>query len=94
MASGLTYASGPIFFEFTVELVYPVPEGIVGGFLTCIYNTVGMIFLLLFYLPALAENSYWVPWAFMGSTCASVPLFLLVKEQYNRSVVDQFQEPR
>ena len=48
LASGITYSSGPIFFEFTVELVYPVPEGVVGGFLTVVYNTTGMIFLFLF----------------------------------------------
>ncbi len=52
-ASALTYSAAPIFFEFTVELVYPVPEGIVGGFLTALYNGVGMSFLFLFYAPAL-----------------------------------------
>ena len=55
LASGITYSSGPIFFEFTVELVYPVPEGVVGGFLTVVYNTTGMIFLFLFYIPALSK---------------------------------------
>ena len=39
----MTYSAGPIFFEFTAELVYPVPEGIVGGFLTTFYNGVGMV---------------------------------------------------
>ena len=42
-SSCLTYSAGPIFFEFTAELVYPVPEGIVGGFLTTFYNGVGMV---------------------------------------------------
>ena len=55
LASGLTYSSGPLFFEFTVELVYPVPEGVVGGFLTVVYNSVGMIFLFLFYVPQLGK---------------------------------------
>ena len=55
LASGITYSSGPIFFEFTVELVYPVPEGVVGGFLTVVYNTTGMIFLFLFNIPALRK---------------------------------------
>ena len=50
-----TFISGPIFFEFTVELVYPVPEGVVGGFLTCVYNAVGMIFLFSFYIPGIGE---------------------------------------
>ena len=55
LASAITYSAGPIFFEFTVELVYPVPEGIVGAFLTTIYNSVGMIFLFLFYVPAVGK---------------------------------------
>ena len=55
LASSLTYSASPIFFEFCVEIVYPVPEGIVGGFLTCVYNTFGMIFLFLFYIPQLGK---------------------------------------
>ena len=50
-----TFILGPIFFEFTVELVYPVPEGVVGGFLTCVYNAVGMIFLFSFYIPGIGK---------------------------------------
>ncbi len=76
-----------------MELVYPVSEGIVGGFLTCIYNTVGMVFLFSFYVPAVADNPDFIPYAIMASTSLSIPLLLLVKEQYNRSVVDHFQEP-
>ena len=55
MASSLTYSASPIFFEFSVEIVYPVPEGVVGGFLTLVYNTFGMIFLFLFYVPAIGK---------------------------------------
>ncbi len=58
LASSLTYSAGPIFFEFCVEIVYPVPENIVGGFLTCIYNTFGMIFLFLFYIPAVGNYTF------------------------------------
>ncbi len=94
LASAFTYATGPIFFEFTVELVYPVPEGIVGGFLTCFYNTIGMIFLFLFYIPNIAATPQWIPYSIMFSTILSIPLMALVKEEYNRSVIDFFQEPR
>ncbi len=55
LASSLTYSASPIFFEFCVEIVYPVPEGIVGGFLTCLYNICGMIFLFLFYIPDIGK---------------------------------------
>ena len=56
LASSLTYSASPIFFEFCVEIVYPIPEGIVGGFLTLVYNTFGMIFLFLFYVPQIGTN--------------------------------------
>jgi len=92
LASALTYSSGPIFFEFTVELVYPVPEGIVGGFLTCVYNTVGMIFLFLFYIPGIDANPEWIPIAIMSSVTLSLPLMLIVKEEYNRSSIDTKNE--
>ena len=52
----MTYSASPIFFEFCVEIVYPIPEGIVGGFLTLVYNTFGMIFLFLFYVPQIGTN--------------------------------------
>ena len=55
LASSLTYSASPIFFEFCVEIAYPVPEGIVGGFLTCFYNICGMIFLFLFYIPNICK---------------------------------------
>ena len=54
-ASAFTYSSGPLFFELAAEEVYPAPEGLVGGVLTCVYNSVGMAFLLLFYIPELSK---------------------------------------
>lgn len=56
LASSLTYSTSPIFFELTAELAYPVPEGLVGGFLTCFYNAVGMIFLFIFYVPEIGRH--------------------------------------
>ena len=88
LASSLTYASSPIFFEFTVELTYPVPEEVVGGVLTVGYSTIGMIFLMLFYIPALQATSNWIPIALMISTSISLPMLLLVKEEYRRLNLD------
>jgi len=88
LASSLTYSASPIFFEFCVEIAYPVPEGIVGGFLTCFYNICGMIFLFLFYIPNISKYPQWIPYAIIGSTGVSLPLVALVKEEYNRSAFD------
>ena len=47
------------------------------------------VFLFLFYIPALSLDPLWIPYAFMASTVASVPLVMVVKEEYNRSRIDQ-----
>ena len=88
LASSLTYASSPIFFEFTVELVYPVPEEVVGGFLTVGYSASGMLFLMLFYIPALQSSPHWIPIALMASTSIALPMLLTVKEEYRRLGLD------
>ena len=41
-----------------------------------------------FYIPALSLDPRWIPYAFMASTAASVPLVMAVKEEYNRSRLD------
>ena len=46
-----SFCLAPLFFEFTAELAYPVPEGLVGGFLTCFNNFIGAVFLSLFWVP-------------------------------------------
>ena len=88
LASSLTYASSPIFFEFTVELVYPVAEEVVGGFLTVGYSASGMLFLMLFYIPALQATPHWIPIALMVSTSIALPMLLTVKEEYRRLGLD------
>ena len=51
MSASISASCYPIFFEMTVEIMYPVHESIVGGFLTGFYNLVGILFLLLFFIP-------------------------------------------
>ena len=49
--SSCTFALSPVFFEYTVELTYPTPEGLVGGFLTWAYNLTGVFVLFIFFIP-------------------------------------------
>ena len=51
LGSAFTFALTPLFFEYSVELLYPNPEGLVGGFLTFFYNLIGTIFLSVFLDP-------------------------------------------
>ena len=90
LATSVSFSCCPLFFEMTVELAYPVNEGTVGGFLTAVYNFVGIIFLFLFFIPALQSgNSTWISYTLVGSTIIAIPATALVKESYNRSNDDK-----
>lgn len=90
IATSLNYSCCPLFFEMTVELAYPTNEGTVAGFLTAVNNLVGMTFLFLFFIPSLQEgNSMWMSYTLVGCTFIAIPATALVKEQYNRSNVDE-----
>ena len=89
LSSSISAACYPIFFEMCVEVTYPVHESIVGGFLTTFYNVVGIIFLLLFFIPYLEDHSVWVNYVLVGATFVSLPAILLTKETYNRSNIDE-----
>merc|ERR1711990_227396 len=93
IATSAAYSCCPLFFEMTVELAYPINEGTVAGFLTAMNNFVGMIFLFLFFVPSLiAGNCMWVSYSLVASTLLAIPSTALIKENYNRSTVDEFAE--
>ena len=89
LSSSISAACYPIFFEMCVEVTYPVHESIVGGFLTTFYNVVAVIFLLLFFIPALEANSIWINYVLVGSTVVALPAIIFTKETYNRSNIDE-----
>ena len=43
--------AGILFYEYTAELAFPVPEGVVGGFITCFNNLLGVFFYSVFFIP-------------------------------------------
>ena len=59
--SAFTFSLAPLFFEYTVELTYPAPEGLVGGLLAGFYNLIGTIFLSLFFAQNIGH--LWVNYA-------------------------------
>ena len=50
------YAATPLFYELAAEVAFPVDEVIVGGFMSCIYNLVGAVFLFAFFIPNIGES--------------------------------------
>jgi len=90
LATSVSFSTCPLFFEMTAELAYPVNEGAVGGFLTAIYNFVGILFLFLFFIPSLTRGKdIWISYTLVGSTIAAIPATALVTENYNRSNADK-----
>ena len=71
----------------TVEVTYPVHESIVGGFLTAFYNLVGIMFLLIFFIPNIGFE--WINYVLVASTVVALPAIILTRESYNRSSVDE-----
>ena len=93
IATSAAYSCCPLFFEMTVELAYPVNEGTVAGFLTAMNNFVAMVFLFLFFVHSLtAGNCMWVSYSLVASTLLAIPATALIKEHYNRSLVDEIAE--
>ena len=89
IATSVSFSCCPLFFEMTVELAYPVNEGAVGGFLTAVYNFVGIVFLFLFFVPSLTSGNYiWISYTLVGSTIIAIPVTAFVQEKYNRSNAD------
>jgi hypothetical protein len=88
-AGAFSFACSPLFFEFTVELAYPVSEGLVGAFLTAANNFVGFLFLCAFFDGYLATHTVWMNYVMLASSIIAIPMTLLTKENYRRLDVDE-----
>merc|ERR1711970_170775 len=87
LATSINFCCCPLFFEMAVEMAYPVNEGLVGGFLTGVYNLIGIIFLFIFFIPNI--GFVWINYVLVGSTALAIPAVMLINESYNRSNVDE-----
>ena len=63
--SSFCFTLAPLFFEYTAELAYPVPEGLIGGFLTCGNNVVGGLFLSAFFIHGI--GTIWMNYVIVAS---------------------------
>ncbi|XP_038058623.1 solute carrier family 49 member 4 homolog [Patiria miniata] len=72
----------PIYFEITVEGMYPVSESNITMVLTFMNNVTALIFLLLPMIPNLSV--IWMNWLLLGSVFVCLPLLMMYKEHYNR----------
>ncbi|CAH1773314.1 unnamed protein product [Owenia fusiformis] len=77
----------PLLYELACETCFPVAEGITGGMLTGLNTTIGMIFLLLLFIPNI--GAVWMNWCLLGSCVLSIPLLLSVTANYARLDIDK-----
>lgn len=87
VGSCANYAASPLFFELAAEVAFPVDEAIVGGFMSCVYNLVGAIFLFAFFIPDIGVT--WINYCLVAAPAAALPFVYKVKEDYRRSDLDK-----
>lgn len=82
-------AAYPLFYELCCETTYPVAEGITIGALTLGNTVSGLILLGVQGIPNAANDYSWWGWCLAASMVASLPVFLVLKDKYNRMAVDE-----
>ncbi|XP_069185946.1 solute carrier family 49 member 4 homolog [Procambarus clarkii] len=87
IGASFNYACSPLFFELAVELAYPVPEGVVGAFLTMTWNIVCAIFLLT--MQTKMKSVIWMDYILAIQGMVVVLLLIFLKEEYKRTAVDR-----
>lgn len=70
------YSCVPLFFELSLMISHPTPEGLVGAFLTGVYNVVAMVFLLVMMVPDM--NVTWMNYLLIVGTMSGMPLVYFV----------------
>ncbi len=87
-AGSFNMACAPLFFEYTVEIAYPVSENLVASFLTAANNFVGFLFLCVFFDPYITDM-VWMNYVMFFSTVIAIPMTLATAENYRRMDVDE-----
>ncbi|XP_038078857.1 solute carrier family 49 member 4 homolog [Patiria miniata] len=77
----------PIYFEITVEGMYPIAEGITTMALTLMNNMMGLVFLVPPLFPGIGVT--WMNWVVLASASLPIVMLLLYRERYNRLKRDE-----
>ena len=81
------FACSPLFFEYTVEIAYPVSENLVASMLTAGMNLIGFLFLCVFFFNI--ATMVWMNYVLVASTFVAIPAVIFTTENYRRSTVDE-----
>ncbi|XP_075242397.1 solute carrier family 49 member 4 homolog [Convolutriloba macropyga] len=72
----------PLIFEIGADILYPIPEEVIGSMLVLVQNTCGLTFLLVMLVPGVGTN--WVDYAVMGGLIASFPVVFMLDDRNRR----------
>ena len=72
------YACVPMLFELAVMIAYPTPEGLVGSYLTGVYNFIACSFFLVMLIPNIGTS--WMNYVLVAATVLAVPIIYLVRK--------------
>merc|ERR1712088_163861 len=86
LGNSFVVSTSPLLFEFGVEKLYPISEGMIGGWLNIWYNIISVIFLGIFTIPHIGVK--WLSYVLPFSCFSVLPIMLMVKEEYKRRTVD------
>lgn len=87
LGNSCVVSTSPLLFEFGVEKLYPVSEGMIGGWMNIWYNIISVLFLGLFDIPGIGTQ--WLNYVLPLSCFFVLPIFLTLKEEYRRRVLDE-----
>lgn len=90
LGNSCVVSTSPLLMEFGVEKLYPISEGMIGGWLNIWYNIISVIFLGLFDIPNIGTK--WLSYVLPVSCFMVIPLFMTIKEEYKRRSVDEEDE--
>jgi len=77
----------PLFYEATIEAVYPISDSIASCMLTLLNNIFGATYLLIMGIQGIGVE--WSNWAMLGVTAVGIPLLLCFKQSYSRLAMDK-----
>ncbi|BFZ22821.1 hypothetical protein BsWGS_25860 [Bradybaena similaris] len=77
---------GPLFFELTIEVSYPVGEGVTSGFTQMLCAGAGICFLSVVQVESLGKE--WINWYFLGCVAMAIPLLFFISTTYGRADID------
>lgn len=87
LGTSFVIATMPLVMELAMEICYPAPEGVVGGWITIWFNIITVVFLSVFSIHGIGTS--WMDYVLPATCLLALPFMIIIKEEYNRSNVEK-----